>query len=232
MNVRNLLFQFVLLFAFYSACLAQSDLAKVLKTMDQQAATFRNAQANFVWDQYTKIVNDHDLQQGTIYFRREDKNDLQMAADIKQPPKYVLFSGGLVKIYEHVPGGVDQVTEYNAGKNKSEFESFLVLGFGGSGQDLLKQFDVKYAGTENVMGVNAARLELTPKSQRVQNMFSQIILWIDPAKGISVQQQFLTRDGDYRLAKYSNVVLNNPKIPDDVFKLKTTSKTTTIRPQG
>src|SRR5438270_4728035 len=85
------------LFALSAACFAQNaDLEKVLKSMDQQAATFRNAQADFVWDQYTKVVDDHDLQQGTIYFRRASKDELQMAADIKQPPKYVLFMGGLV----------------------------------------------------------------------------------------------------------------------------------------
>ena len=209
-----------------------ADLEKVLKTMDQQASTFRNAQADFVWDQYTKVVDDHDIQQGTIYFRREGKEDVQMAADIKTPnPKYVLFSKGLVKVYEHVPGKIDQVTEYDAGKNKAEFESFLVLGFGGSGEDLKKAFDVKYGGMENVQGVNAARLDLTPKSPKVRNMFEQIILWIDPAKGVSVQQKFINGEGDYRLAKYSNIVLNG-KISDEVFKLKTTGRTTTVRPQG
>jgi hypothetical protein len=209
-----------------------ADLNKVLKAMDQQAANFRNAQADFVWDQFTAVVSEHDKQEGTIYFRR-DKNELQMAADIKKPaPKNVLFSGGLVKVYDHVPGGIDQVTEYNAGKNKAEFESFLVLGFGGSGQDLQKAFDVKFDGMENVGGVSAAKLELSPKAAKVKNMFSQIILWIDPARGVSVQQKFLTPDGDYRLATYNNIVINSAKMSDDVFKLKTTSKTTTVKPQG
>jgi outer membrane lipoprotein-sorting protein len=213
------------------SCLAQEPgLEKVLNAMDQQAATFRSAQADFVWDQFTKIVNDHDIQQGVIYFRRGSKSDLQMAADIKQPPKQVLFSDGLVKVYDHA-GTIDQVTEYSAGKNKDAFESFLVLGFGGRGHDLGKSFEVKYSGSENVMGVNAAKLELTPKAQKVKNMFDHIVLWIDPSRGISVQQQFITPDGDYRLAKYSNIVLNG-KIPDDAFKLRTTSKTTTVRPQG
>jgi outer membrane lipoprotein-sorting protein len=224
-----LLIQFVLALGLASPAFGQADLAKVLKTMDQQAASFRNAQADFVWDQFTAVVSEHDKQEGTIYFRRE-KNDLQMAADIKQPsPKYVLFSGGQVKVYDR---GIDQVTEYNAGKNKAEFESFLVLGFGGSGEDLQKSFDVKWGGMENVGGVSAAKLELTPKSAKVKNMFSQIILWIDPARGVSVQQKFLTADGDYRLATYSNIVINSSKMPDDVFKLKTTSKTTTVKPQG
>ena len=225
---RNFLLQVAFVLAVAIACCAQNaDLDKALKSMDQQSANFRSAQADFVWDQFTKIVDDHDIQQGTIYFRRSGKDEVQMAADIKQPPKQVLFSGGLVKLYEP---GIDRITEYNAGKNKAEFESFLVLGFGGSGSDLQKQFDVKYLGSENVMGVTAAKLDLTPKAQKVKSMFQHIILWIDPARGISVQQQFITADGDYRLAKYSNISLNG-KIPDDAFKLKTTSKTTTVRPQ-
>jgi hypothetical protein len=37
--------------------------------------------------------------------------------------------------------------------------------------------------------------------------------------------------GDYRLAKYNDIELNQ-KIPDTVFKLKTTSRTKTVSPQG
>ena len=232
MQVRSKLIAIIVPLWLSVACLAQNaDLQKVLNAMDQQAASFHNAQANFVWDQYTAVVQEHDTQEGVIYFRRTGKNELQMAADIKQPPKYVLFSGGQVKVYDHVPGGIDQVTEYDAGKNKAAFESFLVLGFGGSGKDLQKQFDVTYSGTENVLGVNAAKLDLTPKSQKVRGMFDHIVLWIDPARGVSVQQQFIDHDGNYRLAKYRDIVLNG-KISEEVFKLKTTSKTTTVRPQG
>jgi outer membrane lipoprotein-sorting protein len=205
-----------------------NSLEKVLTTMDQQAAAFHNAQADFIWDQYTKVVDDHDQQKGTIYFRRQSKNDVEMFADITQPPKQVLFSGGKVRLYEPK---VDRITEYDAGKNKADFESFLVLGFGGAGHDMTKSFDVKYAGMEQAQGVNAAKLELTPKSSRVRGMFTNIILWIDPAKGVSVQQQFFDHDGNYRLAKYSNIQLNQ-KLNDDKFKLKTTSKTTVVRPNG
>ena len=205
-----------------------ADLERVLNDMDKAAANFRTAQADFVWDQFSKVVNDHDLQKGTVYYRRLSK-EVQMAADITDPSKkYVLFSGGKVDVYQP---DIEQVTEYNAGKNKAEFESFLVLGFGGSGHDLQKSFDVRFSGNENINGVNAAKLELAPKAARVRNMFSQIILWIDPARGISVQQQFLEPSGDYRLAKYSNIKVNE-KLSDSVFKLKTTGKTKIVRPQG
>ncbi len=212
-----------------AAVVAQAqNLESVLASMDKAAANFRSAQCDFAWDQYQKVVDDHDYQKGTMYFRRQG-SDVQMAANITSPAKkYVLFTGNMVSVYQP---SIDQVTEYTPGKNKADFESYLVLGFGGSGRDLEKSFDVNYAGMEQVQGVDAAKLELTPKSQRVKSMFATITLWIDPARGVSVQQKFQEPSGDYRLAKYSNIQLNQ-KISGDVFKLKTTGHTKVIRPSG
>lgn len=217
----------IALISFCAVAHAQ-DLESVLNSMDKAAANFRSAQCDFVWDQYQRVVDDHDYQKGAMYFRRQG-NDVQMAADITSPAKkFVLFTGDLVSVYEP---SIDQVTQYSPGKNKADFESFLVLGFGGRGHDLEKSFDVKFAGIEQAQGVNAAKLELTPKSQRVKNMFQTITLWIDPARGVSVQQKFQEPSGDYRLAKYTNIQLNQ-KIPGDVFKLKTTGHTKVIKPNG
>ncbi len=212
---------------------AGASLESVLARMDEAATKFKTLEANFLWDQYSKVVDEHDQQKGTIYFRRNQKGT-EMMADITEPAKkYVQFADGKLRVYEPK---LDQVTEYNAGKNKAAFESFLVLGFGGRGHDLQKSFEVKYGGTETVGGINTAKLELTPKSPKIHNMFTQIVLWIDLARGISVQQQFIegpptSPSGDYRLAKYSDVKMNQ-RISDDVFKLKTTSSTKVVRPQG
>lgn len=196
--------------------------------MDTAAANFHSAQADFVWEQYFKVVNDKDSQKGTVYYRRSGK-DIQMMADITDPPKSVLFSDGKVQVYEPK---LKRVTSYEAGKNREAVESFLVLGFGGSGHDMLKSFDVKWLGNETVGGVNAAKLELISKSDRVRNIFAKIWLWIDPAQGISVQQQFFEPSGDYRLAKYSDIKANQ-KIPDNVFKLKTSGDTKVVSaPKG
>jgi outer membrane lipoprotein-sorting protein len=210
---------------------AQSNpagLDRVLAQMDTTAKNFRTTESTFVWDQYQKVIDETDTQKGRIYFRRQD-NEIQMAADISEPDKkYIVYSGGKVQVYQPK---IDQVTEYNPGKNRSDLESFLVLGFGGSGQELLKAYDVKYAGSETVNGTQAAKLELVPKSAKLRNNIVSITLWIDPARGVSVQQKFLEPSGDYRLAKYSEIQLNQ-KLPDGAFKLKTTGKTKTISPQG
>ena len=205
------------------------QLQLVLKQMDQTAANFRTAQATFVWDQYQKVVDEHDLQKGTVFFRRAG-NEIQMAANITDStsPKYVLFTDSKVEVYQP---RIDQVTRYNTGKDRATVEGFLVLGFGGSGRDMLKSFEVKYMGAEKVEGVDTAKLELVPKSEKGRNILNRIWLWVDGSRGVSVQQQLFEPSGEYRLAKYSDIQLNQ-KIPDAVFKLKTTSKTKVVSPQG
>lgn len=216
----------------------QEALNNVLKKMDQVAANFRSTQANFEWDSYQKVIDEvDDVETGVIYYRRAGK-DLEMMADVKKAgtslanqkdaPKYVLVRNGKAQMYQPK---LDQVTEFDLGKNKAEFESYLVLGFGGSGQDLQRQFDVTYVGPETINGVSTAKLKLVPKSEKVKNTYSEIDLWIDLDKGISVQQQLFQPQGDYRLAKYSGIKINE-KISDEVFKLKTTSKTQTVSPRG
>ena len=201
---------------------------RVLADMDTASKNFRSAEASFVWNQYQKVIDETETQTGKIYFRRQN-GEIQMAADISEPDKkYILYSGGKVQVYQPK---IDQVTEYNPGKNRSDLESFLVLGFGGSGHDLLKSYEVKSLGTETVNGTEAAKLELVPKSPRLRNNIARILLWIDPARGVSVQQQFFEPSGDYRLAKYSDIQVNQ-KLSDNAFKLKTTAKTRVVSPQG
>jgi outer membrane lipoprotein-sorting protein len=205
-----------------------SGLDAVLKKMDAAAASFRTTQADFAWEQYQKVVDETDTQEGTVYYRRSG-SEIEMMAEIKKPDrKFVLYKDGELKVYQPK---IEQVMVHPAGKNRAEIESYLVLGFGGSGQDLTKSFDVTYQGSETVNNIATAKLQLVPKSDKLRNTFARIILWIDLQRGISVQQQFFELQGDYRLAKYSGIRVNE-KINNDVFQLKTTSKTQTVSPRS
>jgi len=219
------------LLIFFTALLASAQdnrLDSVLKKMDSAAANFQTAQADFVWDQYQRVVDETDSQKGTVYYRKTGK-EIQMLADIKDPErKIVLYKNGKLQVYQPK---IDQVMSYPAGGNRNELESYLVLGFGGSGEDLKKAFDVSYEGEETVDGVATARLSLVPKSEKVRGTFTKIFLWIDLVRGISIQQKFMQTQGDYRLAKYSEVRMNG-KIGNDLFQLKTTGKTQFVSPRG
>lgn len=204
------------------------SLESVLKKMDATAANFRTAQADFEWDQYQKVVDDTDIQKGTVYYRRAGK-EIEMMAEIKEPgAKFVLYKDGKLQIYQPK---IEQVMVFSAGSNRGEMESYLVLGFGGSGQDLKNTYDVTYLGEESIANIATAKLQLVPKSEKVRNYFSKAFLWIDLSRGISVQQQFMQGQGDYRLAKYS-AVRAPAKIGNDVFQLKTTKKTQFVSPRG
>ena len=229
LRVRQAVFAIFVVASLATQAPAQSDasLERVLTQMDAAAKDFHSLQAAFVWDQYTKVVKETDTSKGSVYYQREG-NGIKMSADITDPPKTVLFADGEVKMYEPK---IDRVTSYKTGKNRADVESFLVLGFGGRGHDLLKSYDVKYLGKETLDGIETAQLELIPKSDKARNQFSQILLWIDGKTGVSVQQKLLQPSGDYRLAKYSKILINQ-KLPDGVFKLKTTPKTTYLTPQG
>ena len=74
--------------------------------------------------------------------------------------KYVLVLDGKIEVYQP---RIDQVTVYDPGKNRDTVESFMVLGFGGGGHDMLKSFDVKYLGTETLSGSETAKLDLPRK---------------------------------------------------------------------
>jgi outer membrane lipoprotein-sorting protein len=205
-----------------------APLERVLNQMDAPARNFKAIEASVVWDQYDATVKETDTEKGKIYFRREG-DQVEMAVDFVDPEKQVRYSGGKLQVF--MPK-MDQVNEYDPGKHRGDVESYLVLGFGGSGHDLLKSYEVKFLGTETIDGVNAEKLELIPKSDRLRNDFvARILLWIDPARGISKQQQFFEPGGNYRLVKYSDIQFRQ-KLPDDVFKLKTTKKTKFVSPQG
>jgi outer membrane lipoprotein-sorting protein len=199
-----------------------SGLEKVLAKMDETAAKFRTAQANFTWTTFNSVVNEESgSQTGKIYFQRKG-NETEMAANIDPPDaQQVVFSQGKIQVYKSRMGTLDV---YDAGTHREEFETFLVLGFGSSGEDMSKSFDVSYGGEEKVDGIDTARLELVPKSDKIKQHFPQIILWINPQNGISVQQKLMEPNGDYRLAKYSDIKLGQ-KIPGKVFQLKTSGNT-------
>jgi len=191
-----------------------ADLQKVLGQMDAASAKFQSAQADFVWDQYTAVVQSHDLQKGTIAFRRAGVAT-EMIAHVKtdddQPSlKDVLYKNGELDFYQPT---VKQETILKAGSN---YERYLTLGFGGSGKDLAADWNIKYLGTETIDGVETAKLDLTPKVPSDQ--FTHILVWIDAKHSVSLKQQVFQDSGDSRTAVYSNIKLND--VPASAFALK------------
>ncbi|MBW8748096.1 MAG: outer membrane lipoprotein-sorting protein [Acidobacteria bacterium] len=194
--------------------------------MDAAAAKFQSATADLRWDNYERVVRETTTQTGIIYFQKKG-NATDMGAVIQKPAKKVVaYSAGVLKMYEP---NIDQLTLLSAGKNQSQYESFLTLGFGGSGTDLEKQWVITPQGTETIDGVQTAKLDLVSKQEGVKNMFTHVIIWIDLARGVSLKQQFFTPSNDQKISFYTNIKVNG-RVDTKPFEIKTTSKTAVKRP--
>jgi outer membrane lipoprotein-sorting protein len=207
---------------------AAGELESVLTQMDRAAANFKNAQAELRQEIFTMVDGGTETQQGSIFFHRTGKGmdiavEIQGEGPRKTGARKIVFKDGKARMYQP---GIDQITEYESGKNKSDIEAFISLGFGGLGHDLLKSYEVRLSGWEVIDRVRTARLELVPKSQRMSGMFSSIVLWVDPERDVLLRQQLLEPSKDHRLAHYSNIKVNS-RLPEGAFDLphaKTTVK--------
>jgi len=205
---------------------SSSDLSAVLAKMNQSSTRFKAAQGDFEFQSYQKLVNETDTQSGQIYFRR-NKKGVDAAFKMEgTAPKQVVYKNGELLVYEEK---IKQITKRNVGSNKTDVEAFLSLGFGATGDDLVRLYDVTMEGWETVDGVKTAKLNLTPKNQKMLQTYNKIVLWIDPERDVLLQQKFFESSGDYRLAHYTNMKLVD-KISDDKFQLKTSGKVTTVQP--
>jgi outer membrane lipoprotein-sorting protein len=206
-----------------------ADVQKVINQLNSAAAKFQSAQADFSWDQLTVAVQEHDVQTGAIYFERK-KGLTEVMADIKQEngqdaPKKVLFNGSEAKFYEPK---INHLTLIRAGANRAQWESFLTLGFGGSGTDLLSIWKVSLQGAEQMDGVTVDKLDLAPIQENVANLFTHVTIWVDPVLGINHKQIFYQPSGDLRTATYKNIHYNLP-IPADIFVLNPPGATVDVR---
>jgi outer membrane lipoprotein-sorting protein len=187
------------------------ELDAVIRQLDAASAKFKTAEADFQWDFYERVVKQTTTQHGSVYFKKSGDN-LEMGAKVNPPgAKFFSFKKDQLAVFD--PGTHD-LKVFRAGKNKAQYESFLTLGFGGSGSDLVKAWTVTYLGTEPLSDgnttVTTSKLDLVSKDADVRNMFTHIVMWVDLNRGISLKQQFFTASEDYKTTTYTNIRYNQP----------------------
>jgi outer membrane lipoprotein-sorting protein len=201
-------------------------LPEVLHQMDTASARFQSAQADFRWDLYERVVKQTTTQNGSIYFIKSG-GKTQMGAKIDPPyTKFLEYKNGVLRVFDPGP---DHLTVLNAGANQAQYESFLTLGFGGSGTELTKAWTITDQGNETLNDgsgpVETTKLDLVSKDPKVRDMFTHITIWVDLKRGISLKQQFFTPSDDEKTATYTHIRYNQ-KVNTTAFTIKTDKKTT------
>jgi outer membrane lipoprotein-sorting protein len=197
-------------------------LDEVLRQMDAASLKFQSAEADFRWDLYERVVKETSTQTGTIYFKKQGATTVMGAKLLTPSIKIIEFRNGTLRLFEP---GINHLTTVDATKNKAQFESFLTVGFGGSGTDLAKAWKIMDLGDETVDGVQTAKLDLVPKDPAVRNNCTHMTIWVDPVRGIELKQSLYMPSDDYRTAVYTNIKYNQ-KVDEKPYQIKTDSKTT------
>lgn len=210
-----------------AAALAQNQMQSVLAQMDKASASFQSARADVHQEFYERVIKSvSTVQNGAIYFVRKGGPTSMGAVFSEQgssaKPQVIQYADGVLKVYNPA---LNQIDEFRA--KAGQTDSFLTLGFGGSGKDLAANWNINDAGPETIAGIKTEKLELTPKDPKVAANFDKITLWIDPTRSVSLKQVFHTPEGDYRTATYSNIKLNT-KIDTGTFAMHPDKSTKTV----
>lgn len=219
----------ILALAVSGEVIAADNLQPVFSKLDESSKTFNSAEADIVWEgTQVNPVPDTDTQTGTVVFARSG-GEMRVAVHIKTDngkayQKDMVYADGKGELYEP---SIKQLQVFQVGNRRDQLNSFLTLGFGGSGTDLQKNWNVQSQGTEVVNGVQAAKLVLTPKDAALAKSTPKVLLWIDTARGVAVKQQRYDAEGNYLTFTYNHIKLNG-KVPGNTFELKTAAGTQVV----
>ena len=121
----------------------KTPLQIVLEQLDAASKSFKNAQADVLSDVYTRSIKAHDTEPGSLYVERSGGTTTMGAITIdpgtKASTKIVSFANGIFQLYTV---GTNQVDVFKATASQAKYDSFLTLGFGGSGSDLAKNWTI------------------------------------------------------------------------------------------
>jgi outer membrane lipoprotein-sorting protein len=183
--------------------LPAETLQAVLARMDEAAAQFHSMSSDLTMVSHTAILDDNTTEKGTIQMQKA-KNGTEALIDFPGE-RTIGFSDKTVQLY--FPK-LNLVNIYKMGKRAGLLDQYLLLGFGTSGKDLTKAYDVQLAGTEQVNSQPASKLLLLPRDPGLKQNISKVEIWIPIDSGNPVQQKFYNPNENFRLITYTNFKLN------------------------
>jgi outer membrane lipoprotein-sorting protein len=187
--------------------LAAESTEILLARMNAVAASFHGISAHVQMTTYTKVIDDKEVESGTLQTQRIPGKGTRALLDVSGPTdSHVVFlSEHMVRLYTPK---AKLVKDYPLGKSSDLVEQFLLLGFGSSGKELMESYEINNAGTEKVGGQETTHLVLLPRADKVKEKIAKVEVWIAVGKAYPAQQQFFEPNGNYRITTYSDLVIN------------------------
>lgn len=199
------------------AGLARADSADdVLARLDNTAKTFKSYSAAIKKVDYIKKIDDRYDSSGVIRLQKT-KNGISGIIDFSSDLDPRVFHIDGTKLQKYLPKA-NETQEGDLRKYAATLDQALLLGFGVTRAEILRDYDVKAGGDEKVDAINTTRIVLTPKSAEFLKVAKTIELWIPYGAGYAVRMKETAPNGDYQLGMFSAVLLN-PSLPKSAFEL-------------
>jgi outer membrane lipoprotein-sorting protein len=207
-------------FLFLINLSAATDVPKdaILARMDKAAGEFKNMTARGTYLTHTDVINEDSTETGTAVMKKVAAGQVQGLIDF--PDRTVSYENRTVRIYYPK---MNTIQEFDLGEQSEQLDQFFKLGFGTSGTELAREWDVKALGTETLKGVEGKqtiRLQLIPKTAEWRKYVTKVELWI-PETGdpYPVREKISQPSGDYKLITYTELKTNQP-LPPGATQLK------------
>ncbi len=163
--------------------LAAQTLNDTFARMDKTAPQLKSITAGINRDVHTAIINDDEIDNGTIRMKREKSHGVLMVIELTgAAAKTVALDDSEVIIYNPK---IKSAQAYKIGAKKEMVEQFLLLGFGATSAELKQSYDVSWAGAETVDGQQTGHLKLVPKVTDASRKMSGAELWISASNGVA-----------------------------------------------
>jgi outer membrane lipoprotein-sorting protein len=200
-----------LLAGILTSAVATETRQDVISRMDQAAASFRDMTADIKRITHTAVLNEDDTDSGRAIMKKAGGSQIQGLVEFTKPDhKFYAFESRKLQIY--TPND-NTVQVYDLGKHGEQLDRFLSIGFGTSGRDLARDYQITVGGPATINGQPTTRVELIPNVAEAKKYVNKIELWLT-ADGYPAQEKLYQPSGDYVQWNYSNVKINAPLAPD------------------
>ncbi len=192
------------------------NLQETLAKLDAASARFTSAEAKVHRESYLAILKSVDsTQDGSLYVMRGKDGKTQVGLRTEgQGARTVEYRNGVVRDYNPVANCYDTV-------NKPGIDTYLSLGFGGSGKDLARAWEITDLGPETIDGTKTEKLDLVPRDAGVKANVQRVTVWIDLDEDVTRKLIFFSPSGDRNTATYSEIRVGKPvKVGDYAIKGK------------
>jgi len=192
-----------------------ATLQPIIARMDKAAAEFKAMKARVTYVTHTDILNEDNTETGTAVMKKVHSGEVEGLVDFVTPDKKTItFEKRRMQVYYPK---IKTLQIFELDKYGEQVDKFVMIGFGSSGTELAKDYEMTVLGSDAENGAPAIRLQLVPKAPEVRQYVTKVELWI-PEQGnpYPIREKISQPSNDYRIATYSELQINPPLKADEL----------------